>query len=133
MQHSVVSLYVYKKKNKMHHLEIFLFLIKNRVLRRLYKSRQVSSFLIHKELDPDIQVNWPGRTNFGATDIYIYIYIYIYSRFIVSFIYILSDPRFNWAVASNEVTSTEPHRSLRYQARLQVLLSYYILLGSEGI
>jgi hypothetical protein len=131
MQHSVVSLYVYKKKNKMHHLEIFLFLIKNRVLRRLYKSRQVSSFLIHKELDPDIQVNWPGRTNFGATDIYIY--IYIYSRFIVSFIYILSDPRFNWVVASNEVTSTEPHRSLRYQARLQVLLSYYILLGSEGI
>jgi hypothetical protein len=115
----------------MHHLEIFLFLIKNRVLRRLYKSRQVSSFLIHKELDPDIQVNWPGRTNFGATDIYIY--IYIYSRFIVSFIYILSDPRFNWVVASNEVTSTEPHRSLRYQARLQVLLSYYILLGSEGI
>jgi hypothetical protein len=132
----------------MHHLEIFLFLIKNQVLSRLYKSRQVSSFLIHKELDPDIQVNWPGRTNFGASDkefneamhvrfIVLYIYIYIYAamhiRFIVSFIYILSDPRFNWVVASNEVISTEPHRSLRYQACLQVLLSYYILLGSEGI
>jgi hypothetical protein len=63
----------------MHHLEIFLFLIKNQVLSRLYKSRQVSSFLIHKELDPDIQVNWPGSTNFSASDS-IHCSLYIYMR-----------------------------------------------------
>lgn len=70
----------------MHHLEIFLFLIKNQVLSRLYKSRQVSSFLIHKELDPDIQVNWPGRTNFGASDKEFNEAMHV--RFIVLYIYI---------------------------------------------